>query len=211
MTIARTINASMLLMAAALFHEGGLTDVGDIDRAFEQLKVLEGNTPAILFGLALLASGFSSSSVVTMSGQVVMQGFINRRIPVFLRRLITILPALTILAIGINPSRALVISPVVFSFGIPCALIPLLIFCRNRNVMGVLVNHRLTTTVTTVVVTLIVSLNVLLLYQTFFALRNWDTAESGDRCCILFTELPTVAAKSIDLDKVVDRVPAVFS
>jgi manganese transport protein len=159
----------MLLMAAALFHEGGLTDVGDIDRAFEQLKVLEGNTPAILFGLALLASGFSSSSVVTMSGQVVMQGFINRRIPVFLRRLITILPALTILAIGINPSRALVISPVVFSFGIPCALIPLLIFCRNRNVMGVLVNHRLTTTVTTVVVTLIVSLNVTLLYRTFFS------------------------------------------
>jgi manganese transport protein len=168
-TIAGTINASMLLMAAALFHEGGLTRVGDIDRAFEQLKVLEGKTPAILFGLALLASGFSSSSVVTMSGQVVMQGFINRRIPVFLRRLITILPALTILAIGINPSRALVISPVVFSFGIPCALIPLLIFCRNRNVMGVLVNHRLTTTVTTVVVTLIVSLNVTLLYRTFFS------------------------------------------
>jgi hypothetical protein len=77
--------------------------------------------------------------------------------------------------------------------------------------MGVLVNHRLTTTVTTVVVTLIVSLNVLLLYQTFFALRNWDTAESGDRCCILFTELPSVAAKSIDPAKVVDRVPAIFS
>jgi manganese transport protein len=169
MTTAGTINASMLLMAAALFHEGGLTGAGDIDRAFEQLKVLKGNTPTILFGLALLASGFFSSSVVTMSGQVVVQGFINRRIPVFLRRLITILPALTILAIGINPSRALVISQVVFSFGMPFALIPPLIFCRNRNVLGVLVNHRLTTAMATVVVTLIVSLNVFLLYRTFFS------------------------------------------
>jgi manganese transport protein len=131
--------------------------------------VLEGNAPAILFGLALLASGFSSSSVGTMSGQVVMQGFINRRIPLFLRRLITMLPALTLLAAGINPSRALVISQVVLSFGIPFALIPLLIFCRDRNVMGVLVNHRLTTAVATVVVALIVSLNVFLIYRTFFA------------------------------------------
>jgi len=131
--------------------------------------VLEGNTPAILFGLALLASGFSSSSVDTMSGQVVMQGFINRRISLFLRRLITMLPALTVLAIGINSSRSLVISQVVLSFGIPFALVPLLIFCRNRNVMGVLVNHRLSTAVATVVVTLIISLNALLLYRTFFA------------------------------------------
>jgi manganese transport protein len=101
-----------------------------------------------------------------MSGQVVMQGFINQRIPVFLRRLITMLPALTIMAAGINPSRALVISQVVLSFGIPFALIPLLIFCRNRNVMGVLVNHCLTTAVATVI---IASLNVSLLYRTFLA------------------------------------------
>jgi manganese transport protein len=133
------------------------------------LKVLEGSTPAILFGLALLASGFSSSSVGTMSGQVVMQGFINRRIPLFLRRLITMLPSLTILAVGINPSRALVISQVMLSFGIPFALIPLLILSRNRNVMGALVNHRLTTALATVVVALIVSLNVFLLYRTFFS------------------------------------------
>src|ERR671914_332436 len=126
MAIAGTINASMLIMAAALFHANGL-NVGDIDFAFEQLKVLEGNTPAILFGVALLASGFSSSSVGTMAGQVVMQGFINRRIPLFLRRLITMLPALVILAVGLNPSRSLVISQVVLSFGIPFALIPLLI------------------------------------------------------------------------------------
>jgi manganese transport protein len=167
MAIAGTINASMLIMAAALFHANGL-NVGDIDFAFEQLKVLEGNTPAILFGVALLASGFSSSSVGTMAGQVVMQGFINRRIPLFLRRLITMLPALVVLAIGLNPSRSLVISQVVLSFGIPFALIPLLIHCRNRSVMGALVNRRLTTGIATVVVALIVCLNVFLLYRTFF-------------------------------------------
>src|SRR5215217_2313533 len=168
MAIAGTINASMLIMAAALFHSAGLTGVGDIDKAFEQLRVLEGSTPAILFGVALLASGLSSSSVGTLSGQVVMQGFINRQIPLFLRRLVTMLPALIILAIGLNPSRSLVISQVVLSFGIPFALIPLLIFCRNRNVMGTLVNHKITTAVASVVVALIVSLNVFLLYQTFF-------------------------------------------
>jgi manganese transport protein len=167
MGLAGVINMSMLSMAAALFHSNGLTGVADIDKAFEQMRVLEGSGMAILFGLALLASGLSSSSVGTMAGQVVMQGFINRRIPLFLRRLITMIPALTILAVGLNPSRSLVISQVVLSFGIPFALIPLLIFCRNRDVMGVLVNHRLTTAVATVVVTLIVSLNVFLLYQTF--------------------------------------------
>jgi manganese transport protein len=168
MAIAGTINASMLIMAAALFYQSGVTDVGDIDVAFEQLGAQVGGVSATLFGVGLLASGFSSSSVGTMSGQVVMQGFINRRITLFLRRLITMAPALVVLAVGLNPSRALVISQVVLSFGIPFALIPLLIFCRNRNIMGVLTNHRLTTAVATVVVTLIVSLNVFLLYQTFF-------------------------------------------
>src|SRR5215213_9087053 len=168
MAIAGTINASMLIMAAALFHANGLTGVGDIDKAFHQLNVQVGSTSAILFGVALLASGFSSSSVGTMSGQVVMQGFINRSIPLWLRRFITMLPALVILAIGLNPSRSLVISQVVLSFGIPFALIPLLIHCRNRQVMGALVNRRVTTAIATVVVALIVSLNVFLLYQTFF-------------------------------------------
>lgn len=168
MGLAGVINASMLIMAAALFHANGLTNVSDIDEAFRQLGVLVGENSAILFGVALLMSGFSSSSVGTLAGQVVMQGFINRRIPLFLRRLITMSPALVILAIGLNPSRALVISQVVLSFGIPFALIPLLMFCRNRNIMGALANHRLTTTVALVVVTLIVSLNAFLLYRTFF-------------------------------------------
>jgi manganese transport protein len=134
MALAGVINISMLSTAAALFHANGLAGVADIDKAFEQMRVLEGSGMAILFGLALLTSGLSSSSVGTMAGQVVMQGFINRRIPLWLRRLITMMPALIILAIGLNPSRSLVISQVVLSFGIPFALIPLLIFCRNRNV-----------------------------------------------------------------------------
>ncbi|HZB82597.1 MAG TPA: Nramp family divalent metal transporter, partial [Rubrobacteraceae bacterium] len=144
MSLAGFINASMLIMAAALFNANGLTEITDIDLAFEQLGILVNDNAAILFGFALFASGFSSSSVGTMAGQVVMQGFINRRIPLFLRRFITMAPALIILAVGLNPSRSLVISQVVLSFGIPFALIPLLIFCRNRNVMGTLVNHSLT-------------------------------------------------------------------
>jgi manganese transport protein len=168
MAIAGTINASMLIMAAALFYTSGVTDVGDIDVAFEQLRVMVSDNSAIIFGVALLASGFASSSIGTMAGQVVMQGFINRRISLWLRRLITMSPALVILAIGVNPSYALVISQVVLSFGIPFALIPLLLFCRNRGLMGGLVNHRLTTAIATVVVGLIVTLNVFLLYQTFF-------------------------------------------
>ena len=168
MAIAGTINASMLIMAAALFYTSGVTDVGDIDVAFEQLRVMVSDNSAIIFGVALLASGFASSSIGTMAGQVVMQGFINRRISLWIRRLITMSPALVILAIGVNPSYALVISQVVLSFGIPFALIPLLLFCRNRGLMGGLVNHRLTTAIATVVVGLIVTLNVFLLYQTFF-------------------------------------------
>ena len=97
-----------------------------------------------------------------------MQGFLRRKIPVWLRRLVTMLPSLIVIAIGLDPTRTLVISQVVLSFGIPFALIPLVMFTRRQDLMGVLVNHRLTTAITTVVATLIVSLNIFLLYQTFF-------------------------------------------
>jgi manganese transport protein len=120
----------------------------------------------IAFGVALLASGLSSSSVGTLAGQVVMQGFIRRQIPVFARRAITMAPALIVLAIGVNPSRVLVLSQVVLSFGIPFALIPLLHFCRDPRLMGGLVNRRSTTTAATVVVALIVGLNLFLIVQT---------------------------------------------
>src|SRR4029078_13308938 len=130
------------------------------------LGVQLGHHANVLFGVALLASGLSSSSVGTLAGQIVMQGFIRRRIPLFLRRAITMAPALVIIAVGIDPSRALVLSQVALSFGIPFALSPLLWFCRDGSLMGVLVNRRATTVVAAVIAVLIVGLNVFLLEQT---------------------------------------------
>jgi manganese transport protein len=166
MGIAGVINMSMLVMAAAVFHERGLTGVEDIDEVFHRLGDLVGSHAQYAFGAALLASGLSSSSVGTLAGQVVMQGFIDRQIPLWLRRSLTMAPALVVLAIGVNPSRALVLSQVVLSFGIPFALIPLVMFCRDRRLMGGLVNRPATTAVAAVVAALIVVLNGVLLVQT---------------------------------------------
>jgi manganese transport protein len=166
MSIAAVINLSMLVMAAAVFHSRGLTGVEDIDEVYKRLGELVGSHARIAFGVALLASGLSSSSVGTLAGQVVMQGFIRRQIPVFARRAITMAPALVVLAIGVNPSRVLVLSQVVLSFGIPFALIPLLQFCRDPRLMGGLVNRRSTTMAATVVIALIVGLNLFLITQT---------------------------------------------
>ena len=168
MTIAGVINMSMLVMAAAAFHSHGITGVGDIDQAFHELKRQLGNHADIVFGIALLASGISSSSVGTLAGQVVMQGYLRRQIPLFARRAITMAPAFIVIGFGVNPSWALVLSQVVLSFGIPFALIPLLMFCRDRELMGSLVNRRLTTATAVVVITIIVGLNLYLLYGTFF-------------------------------------------
>jgi manganese transport protein len=164
MTIAGFVNISMLAIAAAVFFGAGIESIEDAYANFESEL---GSTAAILFGVALLASGFSSSSVGTLAGQVVMQGFINRRIPIFLRRAITLAPALIVIAIGVDPSRALVISQVVLSFGIPFALVPLVIFTSKRELMGGLVNTRVTTLAAWVVAGLIISLNLFLLYETF--------------------------------------------
>jgi manganese transport protein len=166
MAIAGLINMSMLIIAAASFHSRGLTDIGDLDEVYGRIGHIVGHNADIVFGVALLASGLSSSSVGTMAGQVVMQGFIQRRIPLFLRRIITMVPALVVLAIGVNTSSALVLSQVVLSFGIPFALIPLVLFCRDRSLMGTLVNRRSTTALATVVVAVIVGLNVFLILQT---------------------------------------------
>jgi len=169
MSLAGLINMSMLITAASVFHSRGLTEVGDdLTDVYDSLGTYLGDTSSMLFGVALLASGLSSSSVGTMAGQVVMQGFINRRIPLFLRRLITMIPALLIIAIGVDPSKALVISQVVLSFGIPFALVPLILFCRNRDLMGSLVNRRATTFLAVIVASVIISLNLFLLEQTFF-------------------------------------------
>jgi manganese transport protein len=168
MGIAGAINVCMLITAAAVFHARGLTTVGShLPAVHDALGGYLGSGAALLFGLALLASGLSSSSVGTMAGQVVMQGFVNRRIPLYLRRLVTMVPALAIIAAGANASRALVLSQVVLSFGIPFALIPLVMFTSRRDVMGVLVNRRSTIAAAAVVAALIYGLNVFLLAQTF--------------------------------------------
>jgi manganese transport protein len=167
MGIAGVINLSMLTTAAAVFHDKGLVDVGDdLGAVYDQLAIDPGRAAATLFGVALLASGLSSSSVGTLAGQVVMQGFVNRRIPLFLRRFVTMLPALVIIALGVDPSRALVLSQVVLSFGIPFALVPLVLFCRDRSLMGELVNRRVTTVAAWIVAGAIITLNVFLLEQT---------------------------------------------
>jgi manganese transport protein len=167
MTIAGSVNLAMMVMAAALFHEGGLTGIDSIEGAFEGLKTAVSNNAATVFGIALLASGFASSSVGTMSGQVVMQGFIRRRIPIFLRRALTLAPALIVIAIGIAPTDALVISQVVLSFGIPFALIPLVLIAKRPEVMGPLVNPGWLTALASVLAGLIIALNVFLLEQVF--------------------------------------------
>jgi manganese transport protein len=164
MTIAGFVNLSMLAIAAAVFFGAGIESIED---AYSNFELELGSTAAILFGIALLASGFSSSSVGTLAGQVVMQGFINRRIPIFLRRAITLAPALIIIALGVDPSRSLVISQVVLSFGIPFALVPLVIFTSRGELMGGLVNTRVTTVAASLVAGLIIALNLFLLYETF--------------------------------------------
>jgi manganese transport protein len=156
---------AMLIIAASLFHGSG-TEVESVESAYSGFEALAGGGAALAFALALMASGFASSSVGTYAGQVVMQGFIDRKIPLVVRRLITMLPALIVLAVGTNPSRALVISQVVLSFGIPFALVPLVLLTRRRDIMGALVNRRITTAVASVVAVLIIGLNVFLLGQT---------------------------------------------
>jgi manganese transport protein len=171
MGVAGLINAAMLMMAATTFWAKGydVTASGDIIReAYKTLTPLLGGSASIFFAISLLASGLSSSAVGTMAGQVIMQGFLERRIPIWLRRGITMVPALVVIALNVDATRTLVISQVVLSFGIPFALIPLVIFTRRRDIMGDLVNHRVTTAIATVVVGLIVALNIFLLYQTFF-------------------------------------------
>jgi manganese transport protein len=168
LSLAGLVNLSMMIVAAALFHTSGLTGVESIDGAYEGLQQLVSDRAATIFGIALLASGFASSSVGTMAGQVVMQGFIRRRIPLFLRRALTLAPALVVLAIGIDPTDALVGSQVVLSFGIPFALVPLVIIASKREVMGDLVNPRWLTALAGVIAALIIGLNVFLLQQVFF-------------------------------------------
>jgi manganese transport protein len=160
--LAGLINASMLVVAALLFHPlGGGGDT--LEGVHQGLGALVGTGAAVAFGLALLASGVASSSVGTYAGQAIMQGFLGVRMPLALRRLLTMLPALAVLATGVDPTRALVLSQVVLSFGIPFALVPLVLLTRQPRLMGALVNRRSTTWAAGVVAALISGLNVFLL------------------------------------------------
>jgi manganese transport protein len=167
MSIAGLINIAMLVMAASTFFRHGFHHVQSLEVAHRTLVPLLGGAASGLFALALLVSGLSSSAVGTLAGQVVMQGFIRRRIPLAVRRLVTMVPAFFVVGLGADPSHTLVLSQVVLSFGIPFALVPLVIFTARRTVMGSLVNARTTTVGASVVASLIICLNVFLLLQTF--------------------------------------------
>jgi manganese transport protein len=166
MTIAGLINMAMLVMAASTFFDKGLHNVGSIESAHKTLQPLLGSASATIFAVALIGSGLSSSAVGTLAGQVVMQGFISKQIPIAVRRLVTMVPAFVAIGIGVDPSRTLVISQVVLSFGIPFALVPLVMFTSRRSLMGVLVNQRATVVLASMVAGLIICLNVFLLGQT---------------------------------------------
>jgi manganese transport protein len=162
MSVAGVINLSMLLVAAKVLSTQP-TPVDTIEEAHAGLATVLGPTAALLFALALLASGSAASGVGTYSGQVVMQGFLRRRIPLVVRRLVTLTPAVVVIAAGVDPTRALVVSQVVLSFGIPFALIPLVLLTRRRDIMGALVNSRTTTIAAAVVAAVICVLNVTLI------------------------------------------------
>ena len=161
------INLLMLFIAASLFNRTGRSHVGSIEAAHAGLGQLVGGGAALAFAVALLASGLSSSSVGTYAGQVVMQGFIGRRIPLFIRRGLTMLPALVVLGLSLPTTQSLVISQVVLSFGIPFALVPLVLLTRRADVMRSLVNRPVTTAATSCIASMIIVLNLYLLYTTF--------------------------------------------
>jgi manganese transport protein len=166
--VAGVVNLAMIVVAASLFHRVGGTGADSIEAAHAGLGRLAGGGAALAFAVALLASGLSSSSVGTYAGQVVMQGFIKRRIPLFLRRGLTMLPALVVLGLGLPTTDSLVVSQVLLSFGIPFALVPLTMITRRKDIMGTLVNRRITTVAMCCISATITLLNVFLLYATFF-------------------------------------------
>jgi manganese transport protein len=163
--LAGVVNLAMLAVAAKLFHQTGHTGVSTIEQAHSGFAQMVGGGAALAFSVALFASGASSSSVGTYAGQVVMRGFVGFNIPIFLRRLVTMLPAIAVLAIGIGPTDVLVFSQVVLSFGIPFALIPLVLLTSRKDVMGEHVNRRSTTVAAFALVGLITALNVFLIFQ----------------------------------------------
>jgi manganese transport protein len=167
MGLASLINMSMLIMAAATFYQTGMTHIATIEEAYRTLEPLLGPAASVIFAVSLLAAGLSSSSVGTMAGQIIMQGFLNWHMAPWLRRLITMAPALYVIIAGYDPTMTLVLSQVVLSFGLPFAIIPLVLFTRRRDIMGDMVNRPITTALAAIVAGLVVALNGYLLFQIF--------------------------------------------
>ncbi len=161
------INMAILIMAATTFNARGLTAIGTIQEAHRTLEPLLGKAAQWFFGISLLASGLSSSSVGTMAGQVIMQGFLRHKIAPLIRRIVTIIPSLIVIAIGLDPTRTLVISQVVLSFALPFAVIPLLQFARRRDIMGELVNGKLANLAAGFSALVILALNTFLIFRIF--------------------------------------------
>ncbi|HTI14603.1 MAG TPA: Nramp family divalent metal transporter [Dictyobacter sp.] len=173
MGLAGLVNVAMLYMAAATFHAHGHSNIADIPSAYQTLAPLLGSAASFVFALSLLASGLSSSTVGTMAGQVIMQGFVGFTIPVWIRRLVTMVPVIIVALLGINPTFTLVISQVVLSFALPFPVVSLVIFTCRRDIMGTLVNKPITTLASIACSILILSLNLWLLYTTFAPVLGW--------------------------------------
>jgi manganese transport protein len=168
--LAGLINMSMLYMAAATFYKHDLTHIADIPSAYHTLTPLLGPAASTVFAVSLLASGLSSSAVGTMAGQVIMQGFVGFTIPMWLRRLVTMIPTVIVVFVGLNPTQSLFWSQVILSMVLPIPIIALIYFTRNRQLMGTLVNRIATTWIAAIVATAIVALNILLLYESAYSL-----------------------------------------
>jgi manganese transport protein len=166
MTLAGLVNAAMLIMAANTFYVSGNASVGSLEEAHATLTPLLGPASSAIFAISLLVSGLSASTVGTLAGQVVMQGYLRRQLPLWLRRAATLAPAFVVIVLGFDPTLTLVISQVILSFCLPAALIPLVWFTSRRRIMGGLVNRPVTTVIAATVTTLIVGLNMLLVYRT---------------------------------------------
>ena len=165
LAVAGLVNMAMVMMAAAAFHAGH-ADVAEIETAYHTLTPLLGPAAAAIFLVSLLASGLSSSAVGTMAGQMIMQGFVGFRIPVWLRRLVTMLPAFVVVALGVNATQSLVVSQVVLSIALPVPMIALIIFTRRADIMGAFANSRWTDAAAIVGAAIILALNIVLLLQT---------------------------------------------
>ena len=173
MGLAGLVNLAMLYMAAATFHAHGFAGIADITGAYKTLTPLLGGAASLVFAVSLLASGLSSSTVGTMAGQVIMQGFVGFTIPVWVRRVVTMIPAVLVALIGLNPTSTLVISQVVLSFVLPLPVITLVMFTRRRDLMGSLANKAITSWAAIACSVVILGLNIWLLYSTFAPGFGW--------------------------------------